>query len=68
MNERSNKLYCKLCGKTPSELEEYVSAAKAENMTPEEYVQQEEGTYNEQTGEFYCTPCYVNAGMPLGTA
>jgi len=62
------KCQCKVCGKAPKELSEYVAAAKDTNMTPTEYVQSEEGTYNPKTGEFYCTPCYVKAGMPLGTA
>lgn len=62
------KIKCKCCGKTPNELSEYTSIAKEENMTPDEYVAQEEGTYNRSTGLFYCTPCYVKVGMPLGTA
>lgn len=62
------KIKCKCCGKTPNQLSEYVDIAKEENMTPDEYVIQEEGTYNNQTGLFYCTSCYVKVGMPLGTA
>ncbi len=59
---------CKVCGKTPQEIEEYVDMGKAESMTPEEFVRQEEGTYNRETGMFYCTECYVKVGMPLGVA
>jgi hypothetical protein len=59
---------CKLCGKEPHELREYATEAKAMKITPEEYVRREEGTYNPKTDLFYCTPCYVKAGMPLGTA
>ena len=62
------EVHCKGCGKKPSELEEYISAAQDNNMTPDDYVVQEEGTYNHNTGEFWCTSCYVKAGCPLGKA
>ncbi len=61
-------LKCKVCGKSPSELEEYIEMGKAEGLTPDEFVRQEEGTLNKQTGLFYCTDCYIKIGMPLGTA
>jgi hypothetical protein len=61
-------MMCKICKKIPSEIEEYVEAAKEENMTPDDYVREEEGTFNAETGQFYCTNCYVNIWMPLGTA
>ena len=32
------------------------------------YVRENEGTYNPDTGYFYCTDCYIKIGMPLGTA
>ena len=59
---------CKVCGKRPHELAEYISAAQAHEMTPDEYVRREEGTFNWATGYFYCTSCYVEIGMPLGKA
>jgi hypothetical protein len=67
-NDRPD-LFCVGCGKTPSELSEYISAAKEEasgvaDMTPDDYVWQEEGTLNRENGHFLCTPCYVKAGMP----
>ena len=58
---------CKCCGKRPDEIVEYILCAKDEDMTPDEYVQ-EDGTFNKSTGKFYCTDCYVSIGMPLGTA
>lgn len=61
-------MICKVCRKQPHEIEEYVDIAREEEMTPEEFVRQEEGTYNRETGMFYCTDCYVKVGMPLGTA
>ena len=59
---------CKICKHKPDEIDEYIWAAEEENMTPEEYVKKEEGTYNSRTGQFYCTECYIKAGSPLGTA
>ena len=59
---------CKECGKQPHEIEEYVANSIVEYMTPAQFVQQEEGTYNHKTGLFYCTRCYIKVGMPLGTA
>ncbi|MNG13225.1 hypothetical protein D3C84_968920 [compost metagenome] len=45
---------------------EYIELAAEEHMSPEEYVIREEGTYNGFEKErFYCTPCYIAAGMPL---
>ena len=59
---------CKRCGCTASELNEYIDMAKEEGMTPDEYLRREEGTYNSETNLFYCTPCYIAVGMPLGKA
>lgn len=63
-------LLCVGCGKSPSELDEYVAAASEEatgvagGMTPDDYVWQEEGTLNRENGHFLCTSCYIRAGMP----
>lgn len=59
---------CVNCKKKPSELDEYVDIAEEENMTPDEYVIDQEGTYNPINGHFYCTDCYIKVGMPLGVA
>lgn len=59
---------CKRCGRWPHEIDEYVDFSREEGITPAEYVKQEEGTYNKETGEFYCTDCYIRLGMPLGKA
>jgi len=59
---------CAECGRRPDEIHEYVWAAKECGCTPEEYVRQEEGTYNPRTGRFWCSECYVKIGMPLGVA
>lgn len=63
-------LQCRGCNKTPGELAEYVSAASpdsygGEGTTPDDYVREEEGTLDPETGLFLCTECYISAGMPL---
>lgn len=55
---------CPYCGKHPNDLEEYVEAAKEENVSVVEYVKYNENTYCQFTGCFVCTSCYVNIGMP----
>jgi hypothetical protein len=59
---------CKVCGKRPSEISEYIDAGEIEDMTPEDFVIENEGTYNPETGKFYCTGCYIKIGEPLGRA
>lgn len=61
-------LQCKQCHRVPNVITEYIVSAKEYRCTPDEYVQREEGTYNRMTQKFYCTQCYINVGMPLGTA
>jgi len=59
-------LRCAVCRKRPSELSEYVIAAKEHNLelTPEDYVLLEEMTLDPQTGLFLCTQDYVKLGAP----
>lgn len=60
---------CKLCKRTPEEIHEYRMQAEVEGYSdPTSYVIDNEGTYNKNTGMFYCTACYIKAGMPNGTA
>jgi len=60
---------CKICGKHPSEIEEYVEIADGnKEAITERFMAAEEGTYNPETKLFYCTHCYIAIGMPLGTA
>lgn len=54
---------CKICGKKPSELTEY-----KHEKNPEKFIIENEGTFNECTGKFYCTDCYVKVGCPSGKA
>jgi len=52
------------CKRYPDMIPEYVEAAAYDEVTPDEYVRTEEGTYNRENGHFACTECYVNLGMP----
>lgn len=58
------KLICTGCNKEPKEIPEFVECAAEENITPDEYVWQEEGTLNRSNGHFLCTDCYIKEGMP----
>lgn len=55
---------CVGCKKHPYEIEEYVESAGEEEMSANDYVKEEEGTYNPKNGHFLCTDCYIEAGMP----
>ncbi|MFA6619413.1 MAG: hypothetical protein WCT23_10145 [Candidatus Neomarinimicrobiota bacterium] len=59
---------CKVCGKRPDEIEEYIQMAEDMGVSPFQAIHSEEGTLNTKTGLFYCTSCYIKIGMPLGTA
>jgi hypothetical protein len=59
-----SKPICTGCNKTPDEIQEYIECAEDEEMTPDDYVRSEEGTYNPSNGHFLCTDCYIEAGMP----
>lgn len=55
---------CFRCGASPSEAEEYDGPAAELDISVDEYVRQQEGTYNEQTNHYCCTECYIIIGMP----
>lgn len=57
---------CAICGKPPEEIDEYVYMAASEQMTPEEFVRAEEGTFDPESGMFLCTVDYIRAGSPSG--
>lgn len=57
-------LLCIGCNKSPADLDEYSGIAEIEDMSPDDYVWEEEGTLNRENGHFLCTDCYVRAGMP----
>ena len=64
----SSLIRCKECGKHPDDIEEYQAYEDHNCISAVEFVQTGEGTYNSGTGFFWCTSCYINIGMPLGTA
>ena len=55
---------CSGCHRRPSEIDEYREASRAMDMSPNDYVRSEEGTFNRQNDHFLCTECYIKAGMP----
>lgn len=54
---------CKRCKKCPSEILEYRTQARLDEMGVEQWVRENEGTYKDN--EFLCTECYIKVGMPL---
>lgn len=56
---------CARCKKTPAEIgyDEYLEPGE----TADDYVRQEEGTYDPATGAFLCDPCYIRVGQPANT-
>lgn len=66
LNEQGEAIVpvCTGCNKTPNQIDEYVDAGMEEFMTPNQYVREEEGTYNKTNGHFLCTSCYIDAGCP----
>lgn len=55
---------CTGCSNKPRDIEEYRVCAKDEEMSADEWVIENEGTYNHANGHFLCTDCYIAAGMP----
>ena len=55
---------CAYCGKRPEQLGEYLDASAETGLSPDDYVREEEGTYDPATDRFCCTDCYISLGMP----
>lgn len=55
---------CIGCNKHPDQIEEYQPNETESGLNAEDYVRQEEGTYNPFNGHFLCTDCYIKVGMP----
>lgn len=55
---------CGRCKRTAAEIgyTEYLEPGE----TADDYVRQEEGTYDPTTGAFLCDPCYIRVGQPAG--
>lgn len=60
-------LICIGCNKTPENISEYETYAKMEKITPSQFVRENEpiGCWGKGANTFYCTSCYIRAGMPL---
>lgn len=54
------------CERQPAEIFEYQTSAEDYNLTPDEYVRQQEGTFNRENGHFLCTSCYIKHGQSVG--
>lgn len=63
-HRRAQMAKCFRCGKRPAEIQEYVESAEFDEVTPEAFVEECEGTYNPNTGYFCCTDCYIAIGCP----
>lgn len=58
------KIICIGCNKRPEEISSIVMFAEMEGVTPDEFVLENEGTYNEANGHFLCDEDYIKAGEP----
>jgi hypothetical protein len=61
---RFDPAVCFRCGKMASQIPEYREPAKEEDITADEWMRENEGTYNAETNTFACTECYMAIGMP----
>lgn len=58
------EISCGKCGQEPAQNSLIASLATEEGITPDEYIWQEEGTLNRETGKYACDSCYIAMGMP----
>lgn len=58
------KPYDPRCERLAVDIPDVVYYAGLEELTPNDWVRQEEGTYNPANGHFLCDECYIAAGMP----
>jgi hypothetical protein len=66
--QKAEAITCIGCKKTPEQIKEYELEARREDMTPTEWVKANEpiGCWGPHSrNKFYCTECYIKAGMPL---
>lgn len=60
--------HCKGCGRRPDEIREYILPAEDLDITVDQYVRENEGTYDPTDGSFLCTACYFKAHQEGVTA
>jgi hypothetical protein len=65
------EIRCGGCRRRPHEIPDYADAAEGMSDRPlqgpqdlDEYVRNNEGTYNPVTRRFLCDACYIRAGQP----
>lgn len=62
--EARPELRCVGCGKRPGEIGEFLDELFTDGQDPDDFVWENEGTLNEETGLFACTACYIALGQP----
>ncbi|ENH96696.1 hypothetical protein J416_09369 [Gracilibacillus halophilus YIM-C55.5] len=60
-------MHCPFCNREPKEIPAYKEKARKEEMSVDDYVRMDEGTYHMQTDMFCCEDCYFKRGLPLYT-
>jgi len=59
---------CGGCGKRPEDDSLIVLFAQYKGLTPDQYIWQQEGTLNDETGLYACDGCYIKLGMPANSS
>jgi hypothetical protein len=66
---RQEKPKCLGCKKHPEDIKEYAKLTNLGGLTPSQWVRENEavGVWGHKAGPnaFWCTTCYIKAGMPL---
>ncbi|NBJ71020.1 hypothetical protein [Clostridium sp. 1xD42-85] len=60
-------MHCPFCKRAPRDIPEYIEQANFNEMSPNDYVRMDEGTYHAETDLFCCTDCYIKIGSPLNS-
>lgn len=55
---------CIGCNRRPDDIREFATEAEHDGITADEWVRENEGSYNPDNGHFLCTECYVKRGAP----
>jgi len=55
------------CQRPAADIPEIVAGAKLDGVSPDVYAR-EDGTFDQQTGQFACLDCYLKLGMPSSDA
>lgn len=55
------------CQRPAADIPEIVAGARLDVVSPDVYAR-EDGTFDQQTGQFACLDCYLKLGMPSSDA